>query len=89
MSDRLNRLARKTAQTRKASETPLGPKRGTRGSSDRSVPDGHIEARITQFGPVLRVRLQDQWYVLDLVKEEEFVKNQKLAIMGRPPDNPQ
>ena len=58
---------KKAAQKVTKGEVSRGDKSG-----GRVAPDGHIEAKIISTGPVLRVRLNNRWYVLELEEEESF-----------------
>ena len=69
---------KKATQKVKKSEVSKGDKSG-----GRTAPDGHIEAKITPAGPVLRVRLNNKWYVLSLEEEEAHTRTKLIA--KRPP----
>ena len=71
---RETRALKKATQKVKKSEVSKGHKSG-----GRIAPDGHIEAKITSVGHVLRVRLNNKWYVLALQEEEVYNKSQLAA----------
>ena len=65
---------KKATQKVTKSEISKGSKSG-----GRIAPDGHIEAKITSAGPVLRVRLNNKWYSLELEEEESFTRTKYKA----------
>lgn len=78
---RTTRALLKTAQKVKKSEVGKGNKSGGRPGYGEEIiaPDGHIEAKITSVGPVLRVRLNNKWYVLELEEETSYTRTKLLA----------
>jgi len=76
---RETRALKRATQKVKKSEVSKGNKSG-----GRIAPDGHIEAKITSVGPVLRVRLNNKWYVLELEEETSYTRT-KLETRKPPP----